>query len=105
MRKARGHRGSWHAWIDGVPFACIHDYFMDWQSSPPRYHDPVLHRPLRRKYVEAIMTGQVILTKVAHLGNHRVKRLGYKGRYRVKEVVFDATGLRFELGELLEPLR
>lgn len=104
--KAKGHRGSWFAELDGESLPCVHKHWMVGLT----HNDPQVKPgdPQSDQLVAAIVQARrVILTNdnphVAERGTG-FTRTGYVAEYGVDEIEFDSAGLRFRFVSRLREL-
>ncbi|TPI49936.1 hypothetical protein FJW05_02395 [Mesorhizobium sp. B2-9-1] len=110
--KAKGHRGSWFATVDGEDLPCVHKYWVKGLLHHDRFQRHGYANSLQiLELVQAVRNGQrVILTDDKPLfdaaGNLiGFERKGYIAVYAVDDVTYSPEeGLKFQLVERIRNL-
>ena len=105
--KARGHRGSWFATVNGESLPCLHKYWLHW----PVYDDPGIRAGERQsdQLVAALHSlGRAVLTEdEPKLKDGKVigfKRTGYVAIFKVSDIELGQSALRLRFGDRLANL-
>jgi hypothetical protein len=102
--KAKGHRGSWFADVNGESLPCVHQHW----SRNRRYHDPhvVQGDPQWAEFIDAIRTlKKVILTTGEFSNDHySVRRTGYIAVFTIDDFELSSNDLRFRFVDRLVDL-
>jgi hypothetical protein len=104
MRKAKGHRGSWFAEVDGELLPCVHQHW----SHRGRYHDPhvVPGDPKWTEFIAAIRTDKKVILMSGEFSNndYSVRRTGYIAVFMIDDFELLDNDLRFRFAKRLVDL-